>query len=518
MIITAASVPAGETIDADVCIIGAGPAGLSLARKLDGTRHRVYIIETGGEHPDDFSARMSEGDSVGHHYFDIKTSRERVLGGSSYIWEEWMRARPLDPIDFERRSWVEHSGWPFGREELQPFYKEAQDLLGLGPFDYEVEGAYEGDVRQVRFRYSATADFTTSRSWLEKSSNICVVLGGTALQLVPSDDQPERVESVEVGAVGGHVFSVGSDVVVLAGGGIEVPRLLLLSRKRMASGFGNHHDLVGRYFMEHPRVSRGRVDWTGGKSAETFAIVRHADHATRLAFAATPELMEREGLLNGMILLTPASEREVSESVRSLAMVRDRIFRGKESGERTPGHVRSLVRNLMKTWQETHVDSETKAGLLRVSATVEQEPNPQSRITLGEQLDPLGQPLPELDWQLGAKEKRTIREMQVALSAWLQNQGAGEFSGLLGDEEPDRALRGEWHQLGTARMSTSERSGVVDPDLRVHGSANVYVAGGAVFPTVGYANPTLTIVALSLRLASHLEPRLASRPSLGAFW
>ena len=518
MIINAASVPAGETVDADVCIIGAGPAGLSLARKLDGTRHRVYILESGGEHPDEFSSLMSDGDSVGHHYFDINASRERVLGGSSYVWGEWMRARPLDPIDFERRSWVEHSGWPFGREELEPFYKEAQDLLGLGPFDYEAEGTHEGDVKQVRFRYSSRADFTTSRSWLEKSANICLVLGGTAMELIPSEDQPERVGSVEVGAGAGHGFSVGSDVVVLAGGGIEVPRLLLLSRQRMASGFGNHHDLVGRYFMEHPRVSRGRVDWAGEGPADAFAIQRHNDHATRLAFAPTNRMMEREGILNGMILLTTASEREVSESVRSLAIVRDRFLHGKESGETTRGHVRSLARNLKRTWRETHVDGEKKAGLLRVSVTVEQEPNPSSRVTLGERMDPLGQPLPELDWQLGATEKRTIRELQKALGSWLVDQHAGRFSGLLGDETPDRALRGEWHQLGTARISTTESSGVVDSDLKIHGSSNVYITGGAVFPTVGYANPTLTIVALSLRLASHLEPRLASRPSLGAFW
>lgn len=519
MIISGSSVPDGEEIAADICVIGAGPAGLTVAKEFDGSSRRVYVLETGGEHLDEFSKRMADGDSVGHPYFPLSESRARVLGGSTYIWEEWMRARPLDPSDFKKREWVSNSGWPFSIDHLQPYYREAHDTLGLGPFEYEaLDGGWESNkfdtLRKVRFRYSDSGDFTTARSWLDRSDNVCLITGATALELVGDRNAKHTISYVRASAANPHRFKVCPRVVVLAGGGIENARLLLLS-----SGIGNEHDQVGRYFMEHPRVSMGRVDFHEDQDPPTdLTLVAGQGWGTRVAFAPTPELMESHSILNGMILLTPASEREVSDLVRSLAIIRDR-FRGvSTTGESLPGHLVNVGRSPIKSLRSMGFSNEVDPRILRVSVTVEQSPDAVSRVTLGPRLDPFGQRVPRLYWKIGEAERRTVAVVQRSLGEMLARNGMGEITGILGGETPARAMRGEWHQMGTTRMSTDARHGVVDPDLLVHGQRNLYISGASVFPTVGYANPTLTIVALSLKLSRHLKKTLEGTPSLGPIW
>lgn len=524
VIIDATSISAGEVIDADLCVVGAGPAGLTLARQFIGTDHRVYLLEAGGERVDEPARELADGDVIGHPYTPLSDARGMAVGGSSHLWEEWLRARPLDPTDFERRSWVEVSGWPFGAEELEPYYVEANDLLGLGPYDYGQRRGPLGDpvvgLKQVEFRYSNTFDFERMRREIEASANVCLVIRAKAIELVTDPDRP-RLSHVVVSSAPSHRFSVSSRVVTLAAGGIETPRLMLASRAASSQGVANSSGLVGAYFMEHPTMRSGLVVPNRHEDQiwKTFGLRRGEQFAARWAMAPTEAAMREHGILNGMVLVTPSDDVAGSDLLRSLAVVKDALRRRNSSGESAFGHLLNVA------LRAAHLPKVVGRGrfyrpkpLLRLSITVEQEPRPGSRVVLSERVDRFGVPRAAVDWHPGDLERKTVRTLQGLLDREFDDRGLGRVVSMLGEEFPPRAFRGEWHQLGTTRMAASPRAGVVDEHGRTHDLDNLYVAGGSVFPTVGYANPTLTIVALALRQAAHLGPVLSRQESLGPIW
>lgn len=525
MIIDAESINTGEVIDADLCIIGAGPAGLTLARQFIGSAHRVYLLESGGDRIDQRSVELADGDIVGHPYFPLSTASGHAVGGSSHLWDEWMRARPLDPIDFEHRPWVTGSGWPFGRDELEPYYKEAHRLLGLDPYDYAPPGSMVTEtvagVSPAVFRYSNTFDFERMKGEIDASANVCLVVRASALELVPSDDG-SQVDSVVAASENPQRFQVKARVYVLAAGGVGNPRLLLLSRARSDHGLANSSGLVGTHFMEHPTMRRGVIMPAGGVPWDTWGPFRMSSGspALRGALVPTVEAMGESSILNGMVLLTETDDVESSEALRSLAIVRDGLRGINASGESSLAHAANVLRlpgEVLKVAQARGRRSRREPRL-QLSITVEQAPSATSRVVLGSRADRFGRPLPALDWRLGDMERRTVRVIQEQVDRFLREGGLGHVEGFLGEEWPRRVFRGEWHQLGTTRMSASPRSGVVDPTGRTHDVDNLYIAGGSVFPTVGYANPTLTIVAMSHRLATALEKPLRRGVSLGPIW
>lgn len=528
MIISAESVNSGEVIESDLCIVGAGPAGLTIARQFVGTDHRVYVLESGGEQLDESARDLADGDVIGHPYFSLAEARAYVVGGSSHLWGEWMRARPLDPIDFEARPWVAASGWPFGREELDPFYETANKILGLGPFEYSVTSSDQkglgegGDVRPIVFRYSNTFDFERTKQEIDASDNVCLVLNATALELELRRDG-SAVERAVVSSENPQRFHVAARLFVLAAGGLENARLLLLSRGGSPNGLANSSGLVGTHFMEHPTMRSGIVVPTEPVRSGAFRFFRREEKngsAVRGALAPSHDAMERREVLNGMVLLTETTRVRASEALRSAAIVREALQGNNSSGESGVAHLFNLAghpRELFDLWRARREPPESEQ-ILRVSVTIEQVPQPSSRVVLGQRRDRFGQPVVALDWRLSDIERRTVRTLQELVDSHFRARGLGHLEGFLGEERPPRMFRGEWHQLGTTRMSASPRSGVVDPDGRAHDLPNLYIAGGSVFPTVGFANPTLTIVALSLRLARALETPLRRTVSLGSIW
>lgn len=144
---------------------------------------------------------------------------------------------------------------------------------------------------------------------------------------------------------------------------------------------------------------------------------------------------------------------------------------------------------------------------IRVNITFEPRPDPASRVRLGSRRDALGQPQVQLEWRVDPTQKRDLRRIAASMGAAFARAGVGRMKLTLDADDSGwrQPPRGSWHQLGCTRMSTDPTRGVVDPDCRVHSFANLHLASGSVFPTVGYANPTLSIVALAIRLADHLE-------------
>jgi choline dehydrogenase-like flavoprotein len=454
----------------------------------------------------------------------------RAFGGTTRHWvapgDETWAARPLDPVDFEARPGIRHSGWPFDRAHLEPYYAQAQALCRLGRFDYdpahwagEAPGSPlplpTGTVETTMFQHGA-ADFGGYYEELVRAPNVTLLLHASVVELATGED-PGLVDRVEVRRQDGSRCSVRARRVVLAAGGIENPRLLLLSRRVHRRGLGNDHDLVGRFFAERLSARSGYVvpataDLVG---LTGFYDVHDAPGVAVQGALRVADAVQRERqLLNCAFFLGTRSRSMTAEAVRSVAtLAKARRRRPLPAG--TLGHLRNIATGLPDLGafaldRVRRPGDERSVLVLRVQA--EQAPNPDSRVTLGGRRDRFGLPVARVDWRPAESDRASIRASQQAIDAALREAGLGHVELMLGDEQPPALLEGNFHHLGATRMHADPRQGVVDADCRVHGVRNLYVAGSSVFPTYGCSNPTLTLVALAVRLADHLRKDL-NRPA-----
>jgi choline dehydrogenase-like flavoprotein len=519
-----------QQVEADVCIVGAGPAGISIARELIGNGARVWLLESGGREVERRAQRLNRGQSVGYPIHRPHQSRVRAFGGASRHWlrpgDETWAARPLDPIDFEVRPGIRFSGWPFDRAHLDPYYAQAQTICQLGPYSYE-PGRWadqertpplplpSGAVETTLFHHGTVAGFDDYYEELVRAPNVTLLLHASVVDLATGED-PGRVDRVELRRDDGSRCFVRAGWVVLAAGGIENPRLLLLSRRVHHRGLGNDRDLVGRFFAERLSARTGYIvpaapdliGRTGFYPVHTAAPGIHVQGALRVGDAA-----QREGqLLNCAFFLSTRDLSFTAEAVRSVATL-SKARRRRPLPADLLGHLGNIVTGL------GDVGAVARAGLRRsgparsvltMRVQAEQAPNPDSRVTLGSRRDRFGLPVARVDWRPAASDRASIRTSQEAVDRALRAAGLGHVEFMLGDEDPPALLEGNFHHLGATRMHTDPARGVVDADCRVHGVRNLYVAGSSVFPTYGCSNPTLTVVALALRLADHLKKQLAS--------
>lgn len=501
MIGTASEIEDGSRIETDLCIVGSGPAGMAIALALDRTPIRVTVLESGGFEGEPEVQELYRGDSVGRRYFALEHCRQRYFGGSSNCWTGL--CRPLDPEDFEARSWVPHSGWPFPRRELDPWYREAETLLELRGPDWDdpswleaPEGAPQAvpwplvdpRVRPGLFKLSPPTRFGSRyRERLARSPNLRVVLGASVTR-VGLGEGGGRVERLDVRrTTGGGGFTVAARRYVVACGGIENPRLLLASNDVHPAGVGNGHDLVGRYFLEHPH--------TDGEG-----VVLATPKAPPLSFYARPR--QHDQPYWGLFQLTAAAREEAR--LLSAAVV-PLPFRG-ELG----GFEQALQRTIADT-DAPELPLPERTMVFAFGTPSEQVPNPQSRVRLGAEKDRLGMPRAVLDWRLTAADVDSVVRTHEILAEAFAASGLARVRLTLEAtaEFPDHVLGGR-HHMGTTRMHADPRQGVTDGYGRVHGVGDLYVAGSSLFPTGGSANPTLTLVALALRQAAHLERELTA--------
>jgi len=523
----AADLASGQEIQTDVCIVGAGPAGISIAHELQGTDIGVWLLESGGREVERRAQRLNRGQSVGYPIHRLHQSRVRAFGGTSRHWfspsdDSWA-ARPLDPIDFEVRPGIRYSGWPFERAHLDPYYAHAQALCRLGPFVYDPahwadEGTGPdlplrlGDVETTLFQ-RGRHDFNGFYDGLARAPNVTLLLHAPMVDLA-TDDDPGRVGRVEVKREDGTSCFVRARLVVLAAGGIENPRLLLLSRRVHRDGLGNDRDLVGRFFAERLSARSGYVISVPpalARPTEFSAVQAVPDALVQKALRVSDAVQRERQLLNCAFFLMTRNLSMTAEAFRSLATLI-------KAGRRWPlpdgllGHAGNVATGLTDLGALAH-DRLRRAGdvrsVLAVRVQAEQAPNPESRVTLGSRRDRFGLPVAQVGWRPVESDRASIRASQETLDAALHAAGIGRVQFMLGDEHPAALLEGNFHHLGATRMHADPSKGVVDADCRVHGIRNLYVAGSSVFPTYGCSNPTLTVVALALRLADHLRKELA---------
>jgi choline dehydrogenase-like flavoprotein len=519
VLIDARTLPPGEQLRADICIVGAGPAGIVLARELLATGAHICMLESGDREP----RRPPGGESVGYPYFPLDRIATRAFGGTSFQWGsgdgDFWHAVPLDRLDFEQRSGLEHSGWPFARADLVPFYERAAPISDAVPFVYSADPAADEDaaahlpLRPGRivssFLQHSTATFTRHFDELAGAANVDLLLNATVSELLTEDDA-QQLSTLRVLTAPGRTFSVRARVTVLAAGGIENPRLLLLSNGTHPAGLGNGNDLVGRFFMEHITVRSGVVLPTDPAVLQQRTLY---DHRDQIGVGIQPVLRLHEAVTRGEELLNVAFLADARpraaavEGVRSLTTLRQALtLRPRPTG--LARHARNVLLDLgdvVRTRRYLRNPDPVAEEVLVLRVQAEQEPNRASRVTLAEARDSSGLRKPRLDWRLSELDLHSIRRTQEILDEELSLARLGSVEDKLGDEHPPALVLGIHHHLGATRMHSNPKQGVVDPDCRVHGFRNLFVTGTSVFPTSGWANPTLTVVALAIRLADHLK-------------
>jgi choline dehydrogenase-like flavoprotein len=523
VILDARTLPHGETLEADVCIVGAGPAGIVLAGELGNAGVRVCVLESGGLVERWRTQRLIGGQSVGLPYPRLLIAAVSAFGGSSHRWGDgtYWHARPLDAIDFERRDAVPHSGWPFSRAELAPFYDRAAAFFELEPFQLHgsetdsdassVLGVRPGRLTVGELRHGPVVT-DRERRRLAAAGSVRVLLHAHVAQLEPDEQADDAIAGVIALTAPGRSFKVRARLAVLAAGGIGNPRLLLLGNRLRPGGIGNEHDLVGRFFMEHPALRSGVVIPTARsllERRELFGLTDRNGRRARPTIALSEHVLREEGLLNTYFMLEPRPQVFAAEGVRSASTLA-RALRCQPLPSQLASRAASVVADMPAVARAALAP---KLGLgddiLVVRVQSEQAPNPHSRVSLADSRNAFGVREARLDWRLADLDTASIRRSQELLGEELRLAGLGDLEDLLGDEHPPALIAGHYHHIGTTRMHEDPRRGVVDQTCRVHGTRNLYVAGSSVFPTSGAANPTLTIVALAMRLADHIRAVLA---------
>ena len=493
----------------DVCVVGAGPAGITLAQRLAARGLDVALMEAGELDYCDDSQAFYAGEIVGLPQAPCEESRLRCFGGTSGHWEG--KCRAFEAEDLAPRPWMPLSGWPIGLAELAPHAPEAAAILDLDACENPPDGplAEPSDrFRHVVWRMSPPTRFGDKyRAEVIAAPRITLGVRATLVDLRLSDDA-RTVATGVFRAWGGlePTFTVTARAFALCMGGLENARTLLNCRSRVAAGIGNGSDLVGRYFCDRPAVATGNL-----------LLAEAIGHEERY-FTPTPALAAEQGLARCALAIEP---RAVHPGYSFLNLV-----------STTAGCIAPRIARMLDEIRDRRAASCYYGGLEEVAIrlapdshpvavvgiSLEQRLNPDSRVRLCHSTDPFGLHRVELDWRLTADDYRTMQTATVAFGGFLAEQGVGRLKvrdWLLEDDPrlPELGtgqgmIAGRQHMC-TTRMSPSPAAGVVDTDCRIHGMTNLYVAGSSVFPTPGFAKPTFTIVQLALRLGDHMSAQLA---------
>ncbi len=516
MLIDANELPDHSRIDCDVCVAGSGPAGITVAAELAGMSLRVCLIESGGLSPQAGVPASSVAEQLGI-LVDLAKFRQHIFGGASNRWGglsgRWFRLKPMDPVDFEVRPWIANSGWPFGYDALRPFFDRAGRILQVpSARDFSLDAQKDGIAPEFHNDELCTTVFLMARPVrfgehylpiLARSPNIQVYFNGRVIE-IEEDQSAPVIRHFHVATTAGKIHRIAAKYFVLACGGLENPRLLLASQRKMRSGVGNQRDLVGRYYMQHPKGLHGLAVlnheslrtpfYTSGRLASDVKICA--------GISFSEEFQRRNELLNHCIMFRPLfalSEGYASQIYRAGC----RAWHGSDRAGRR--ELLDLARFAASALKRV-LNGVGPGAVFSVLNHMEQIPNPESRLDLSERKDRFGVHLLRIDWRIDPQEKASLCRLHEVVRARLAAHGAG---GLESQLDP---LADNWpvaqdsaHHMGTTRMHVDPKRGVTDPHGRVHSVRNLYIGGNSVLPTSGHANPTLTVVALAVRLAAHLE-------------
>ena len=518
MLIDLKEIPGNSQIDCDICVAGSGPAGMTLAAELVGAPVRVCLVESGGLSPRAAAPAGNVAEQLGV-VVDLLKFQHLSFGGASSRWGglrgRWFRLRPLDPLDFATRPWVADSGWPFAYAELEPFYERAGRVLKVGAgsdFGVAAQRAHlapvfhNDDLHTAIFLKTRPLRFGQHyQGVLSRSANVRIYLHAQVTEIEEDPCSP-IVRYLHVATPGGQTHRIAAKHFVLACGGLENARLLLASKRKSACGIGNQRDLVGRYYMQHPKGLHGVAVLNRARLRTPLYTRGHVASDVKVfgGISFSEEFQRRHQVLNHCILLRPLftiSEGYASQAYRAVQRAWCRANGASGGG----GELRELGRSAAAVLKQAFEGSGLRT-IVSVLNQMEQIPKPESRLDLSERQDRFGVHLLRIDWRIDAAEKASLRRLHELVRDRLAAYGVGKLASQLDPLAADWPVAEDSaHHLGTTRMHVDPARGVTDAHGRVHDVHNLYVSGGSLFPTSGHANPTLTVVALAVRLADHLK-------------
>lgn len=496
-----------------VAIIGGGAAGLTLAKTLANKNYKVSVFEAGGYATNEDTATLHSTINKGRPYPLLQNSRAFGLGGATRLWGG--HCLPMNDRCFTKRSWISKSEWPFKAHELNPYYKKSHQLLGLEDFEYNPQTIAqqlnktllpfnENLVQTNIARYRAVSYSELFVNSLQSASNINMYMFANATEILLHENG-KSVAGIKLKTLETNEIVVKANYYILASGGIENARLLLDSNSIQTSGIGNSKDLVGRYFMEHIWYPKGNIALKDPARLNHFYTMQHRLKAkvyTRAHISLAPEMLQEyhipefrsELVAVGMENTTNNTKLSSRDKLELLSLPKDLALQTQHIRQ-SPG----LNNQLQKK-------SFTGYKLMNY---VEQVPDFSSRITLSREKNQLGSHRAEVHWKLSEIDVKGIRVGHQIISNEVKAKNIGHF--FYEDEGiPDNleGADGGGHHMGTTRMARTASNGVVDANCKVFDVDNLFIAGSSVFPSAGYANPTLTLTALAIRLATHLDELL----------
>ena len=530
-------------------MVGAGPAGISLALGLIGRGLRVTLVESGAFEHDPDVQELSAGDVRSDDYAAgaLRAGRRRQFGGTTNLWayrtepgsgRRYARSLPPEEIDFEGRGEAGGAGWPFAVKDIAPFLERAQHIWNGGPFDYSV--ATWGDESTPPLRspremlvtkmsqHGPRDVFTLRyRDDLLAAENVTILVQCTAIEL-EWDASSHAVRRAIVARRDGSRFAITARAFVLAAGGVENVQLLLMSEATRPGGPANPHDVIGRWITDHPEFRMAVVTPADGSVLARLGLydIRWVRNSMVSGFLTLPEPVKRdEGLLNVSVAMAPQPTGFGSRSHRAISALRA-IRRGEVPRDlasnlaaiaRSPRDSIAVLRlgsarymEHLGGWSRTDVDPRSFAAIELWAAT-EQSASHENRLHLSDARDGLGRPRIAMEMRWTSEDRRNFQRSAALITEELEASGIGRVQPwveMAGAARPYNT--GYHHPMGGTRMHADPRYGAVDPDCRVHGTANVYVAGSSVFASGhGYANPTLSVIALAARLGDHLIETLS---------
>ena len=517
MLLDGRNIPSGTQFQADLCIVGAGPAGITVALEFRHQVATVVVLEAGGIDGSDHNQALYRGKVAGYPYPPLDVCRARGLGGTTSIWGGWCHA--LDSIDFLERDWVPWSGWPFRKEELEAEYQHAREICRVSEAS---DSSFSGLSGQASERFEVTSvEIAPTRfgqaykKELANAANISVILHANALEVCLNSYNTEA-DSITVVSGARSKYSVSARCFILATGGIENARILLSSRASRSIGIGNENDLVGRFFSDHLHFYGDICHLPLPMAVQVFRPRRNGQSKSRGCLTLSETARRQDGLLGFAVtghnprdphdVIVPSTQHGGYASL-------SKIWRALATG-RTPENLSFHMRNLALHFGEACMLARCKAWAPSWRSVVfgcraEQAPNPSSRVLLDDEKDQYGTYRAKLDWRLTEQDLESLQLAYGFLTSEPTRRGISPRHRL--DKINLEVVMGASHHIGTTRMHRDPRLGVVDSNCRVHSVRNLFIAGSSVFPTAGWAPPTLTIVALASRLARFVHSFLQDR-------
>lgn len=496
-------------IEGDICIVGAGAAGISMALEWINTPYKVILLEGGGFEYDEQVQELYAGKTTGQRYFPLKSIRLHYFGGTTGHWAGW--CAEFDEIDFKKRDWIPQSGWPITLNDVKQFYPRAQKYVEVENDDFTLDHwqkkdntlkpfqVNENKVWSKIWQFSPPTRFGTKyKDAIVNSKNIHLYTYANLVDITANENVSE-IKSVTVKNHAVKQHTVKAKHFILACCSVQNARILLSANKQAAKGLGNDYDHVGRNFMEHLEIKTSSL-WLADPADVKLYMMEFGATKARAELAISEQMQTQYKILNGTSSLSPL---EIAENQAAFIEV---WTDGKDAMNKS---LKELHKNDVKS--KLNIPKGFKA--YQLFTRMEQAPNPNSRVTIDTETDALGMPRAKLNWELTPLEKHSLRMINTIIGQEVGRASMGRVKlyDYLQDEKDESwpsFTGGGWHHMGTTRMSDDPKQGVVDANCKIHGIANLHVAGSSCYVTAGAVNPTLTLIALTLRLSDHLKKQM----------